>query len=250
MVRIDAVVAGAGIDWLNDGDTTDSSLADQDINFNGGAASPPSSTATDGPFAGSNDWLYINNFGLKQVGSRPNMGLASLEMATADLGRGDPGRGDPGRGDPGRGDPGRGDPGRGDPGRGDPGRGDPGRGDPGAPPGDLDFETANAIFNGPFSLTAQIVGKTIVLNWSAPHLMPDGFFVLNTTAYRVLGSTITPANWADRVLVGQALGTATTIVDPKPQNNRTYTYVVVSDLSNGATQTRSGISNPATITFR
>ena len=33
MVRIDAVVAGAGIDWLNDGDTTDSSLADQDINL-------------------------------------------------------------------------------------------------------------------------------------------------------------------------------------------------------------------------
>ena len=42
-----------------------------------------------------NDWLYVDNFGLKQVGSRPNMGLASLEMATADLGRGDPGRGNP-----------------------------------------------------------------------------------------------------------------------------------------------------------
>jgi hypothetical protein len=62
-----------------------------------------------------------------------------------------------------------------------------------------------------------------------------------------LGGTITPANWAKRVQVGQALGTAVTIVDPKPLTNKLVTYIVVVDFSNG---TRSGISNPASITFK
>ena len=134
------------IDWLNDGDASDTNLAPQDINFNGGPNSiPPGSeddVPTDGPFTGSNDWAYVGLHGLKQVGSRPNGGSVVGGRVHGRSRARRSGRGDPGRGDPGRGDPGRGDPGRGDPGRGDPGRGDPGRGDPGAPGGDLDIETA------------------------------------------------------------------------------------------------------------
>ena len=176
------------------------------------------------------------------------MGLTSLEMSTADLGRGDPGRGDPGRGDPGRGDPGRGDPGRGDPGRGDPGRGDPGRGDPGAPPdqGDVTLEHANAIFNGPYALTAAKVAKTVVLKWLPPHVTLPGLTVESTTAWRVLGTAITPANWAKRENVGTVMGDTLTITDAKPLSNKDVTYVVVVTFSNG---TVSGISNPVTIRY-
>ena len=248
MVRIDGTSATAPIDWLNDG-VVGGPVSDQDINFDG-LLTPVSTTSAppNGPLLGSNDWLYIRAHGLRQVGSRPNMGLFSLDMSTEDLGRGDPGRGDPGRGDPGRGDPGRGDPGRGDPGRGDPGRGDPGRGDPGAPPyqGDLTLENANAIFNGPRALAALKVGKTVELRWASPHLMLPNVHVATTTAYRVLGGGITIANWANRVLVGQASGAGTLIVDTKPLNGKLVTYIVFVDFSDA---TRSGISNPATITY-
>ena len=155
MVRINSTSATGAIDWLADnGNTTDSTPFSQDIDYNGGPNFLPSpgGVPTDGPFAGSNDWAFISQQGLNQIGSRPNMGLLSLDVGGSDLGRGDPGRGDPGRGDPGRGDPGRGDPGRGNPGRGDPGRGDPGRGDPGAPPGDLNIETATGHAQAPSSL--------------------------------------------------------------------------------------------------
>ncbi len=248
MVRLDGTSATAPIDWLNDG-VVGGPVSDQDINFDG-LLTPVSTTsaAPNGPLLGSNDWLYIRQHGLRQVGSRPNMGVFSLDMSAEDLGRGDPGRGDPGRGDPGRGDPGRGDPGRGDPGRGDPGRGDPGRGDPGAPPdqGDLTLENANAIFNGPRSLAALKVGKTVELKWAPAHLMLPNVQVVTTTAYRVVGGGITSANWANRVLVGQASGAATLIVDTKPLNGKLVTYIVFVDFSDA---TRSGISNPATITY-
>ncbi|MEO5896761.1 MAG: hypothetical protein ABIS06_13770 [Vicinamibacterales bacterium] len=258
MVRVDATLATASIDWLNDGGgNTGNSFFDSitgayrfsDVNFDGNHnPTSPAAAAPGGPLNGSNDWLVIRSRGLRQLASRPNMGLASLDMSVADLGRGDPGRGDPGRGDPGRGDPGRGDPGRGDPGRGDPGRGDPGRGDPGAPPdqGDLTLEHANAIFNGPYALTAAKVAKTVVLNWQAPQVMLPGVTIVSTTAYRVQGATITPANWANRVQVGLALGSATSIIDVKPLSNKQVTYVVVVDFSDG---TRSGISNTVTITY-
>jgi hypothetical protein len=244
MVRVEGLTTGA-IDWLNDGDTTDVNLT-QDINFNGG---PNSGRPADSPFNGSDDWTYIKNYGLRQVASRPNMGELSLELSLADLGRGDPGRGDPGRGDPGRGDPGRGDPGRGDPGRGDPGRGDPGRGDPGASPGDLNFD--DLPVHGPQLMTAKQVLKTVQLNWLAPYLIPDGVNVSNTWVYRVEGATLTPTNFGNRVLITQ-FGTTTppptSVVDPKPQNGRTYTYFVFVDYSNG---NRSGIaiSNPVSVKY-
>jgi hypothetical protein len=249
MGRIDGTDPMLPIDWLNDG-ILQSTNPTTDVNFDGYQnPNPTDPPPSNGALNGSNDWLYILQTGLKQMASRPNMGLTSLEMSVTDLGRGDPGRGDPGRGDPGRGDPGRGDPGRGDPGRGDPGRGDPGRGDPGAPPdqGDLTLEHASAIFNGPFALIAAKVGKTVQLTWQAPHLMLPNIHIVSTTAYRVQGGTITPANWANRVQVGQAFGTAVTIVDSKPLTNKLATYIVVVDFSNG---TRSGISNPVSITYK
>ena len=70
--------------------------------------------------------------------------------------------------------------------------------------------------------------------------------VVTTTAYRVLGGGITIANWANRVLVGQASGAGTLIVDTKPLNGKLVTYIVFVDFSDA---TRSGISNPATITY-
>ena len=258
MVRVDAISATSAIDWLNDGnltnanqffDTVSGQTRFSDINFDGNHnPMSPTASAPDGKLNGSNDWFVIKDRGLRQMASRPNMGLTSLEMSVADLGRGDPGRGDPGRGDPGRGDPGRGDPGRGDPGRGDPGRGDPGRGDPGAPPdqGDLPLEHANAIFNGPYALTATKVAKTVVLRWLPPHVTLPGVTITSTTAWRVLGTAITPANWAKRENVGTVMGETLTIVDAKPLSNKDATYVVVVTFSDAKV---SGISNTVTIRY-
>jgi hypothetical protein len=75
-----------------------------------------------------------------------------------------------------------------------------------------------------------------------------GVQIVSTTAFRVEGGTITPANWAKRVQVTQqAFGTQTTIIDAKPLSNKLATYIVVADFSDG---TRSGISNPASITYK
>ena len=82
--------------------------------------------------------------------------------------------------------------------------------------------------------------------------MLPGTSINFTTAYRVEGASITPANWAKRVLVGQALDGATTIVDTKPLSNKTATYVVYVTFKDSATPpkaTVSGISNPATILY-
>jgi hypothetical protein len=208
----------------------------QDINFSGGpiVSTVPSvpSVPTDGPFAGSNDWEYIREHGLNQIGSRPNMGALSLDVGSGDLGRGDPGRGDPGRGDPGRGDPGRGDPGRGDPGRGDPGRGDPGRGDPGAAPqGDLDIATASAQAQAPYEFRAAKELKTVRLTWQPSFVRPEGV-AATSTVYRVTGTTVTPANFANRVLIGQGIQ-GTTTVDTKPLNGKPVVYILHETLSNG-----------------
>jgi hypothetical protein len=253
MVRVDGLAADGVIDWLNDGVVNSVPSPGSDVNFDGGLT-PKTSTSVppDGELKGSDDWSYILAKGLRQLGSRPNMGLTSLDMSNTDLGRGDPGRGDPGRGDPGRGDPGRGDPGRGDPGRGDPGA------DPGAPDyqGDLTLDRAADIFNGPTSLTATKVGKTVELKWRAPQFMVPGVIVEWTTAYRVEGGVITKANWAKRVEVGKVFYTTTPqrILDTKPLNGKLVTYIVVADFLDSRQapvliRTRSGISNPVSIIY-
>ncbi len=240
MVRVDGTDPTAPIDWLADGDVTDTNLT-QDINYNGGPnpLPAPDGVASDGPFTGSNDWLYVLAHGLRQVGSRPNMGLLSVDVFTSDLGRGDPGRGDPGRGDPGRGDPGRGDPGRGDPGRGDPGRGDPGRGDPGAPGGDLDIETATGHAQAPYMFRAAKENKTVRLTWLSSFVRPQGVEVRESTLYRVEGTTITPANFAKRKLIAIVPSPATTVVDDKPINGKPVVYILYEDWTDNPS-TRSG----------
>jgi hypothetical protein len=241
MVRIEGASATGAIDWLNNGNVTDTNLLPQDINFSGGPVVPTDENLpSDGPFTGSNDWEYVKDHGLKQVGNRPNMGLLSIDVLTSDLGRGDPGRGDPGRGDPGRGDPGRGDPGRGDPGRGDPGRGDPGSGEPGAPGGDLDIDTATgAHAQAPHQFRAAKMQKTVRLTWSPSFVRPQGVAVQSSTVFRVEGTAITPVNFAKRKFIGQVFGTTTSLVDDKPLNNKPVVYILYEDWNDNPS-TRSG----------
>jgi hypothetical protein len=239
MVRVDGTVSrlqngtvrGDPVDWQADGDIDIAPLT-QDVNYNGGpnTAPPPNGVAKDSPFTGFDDWSYVKQFGLKDVGTRPNMGELSLDVLTADLGRGDPGRGDPGRGDPGRGDPGRGDPGRGDPGRGDPGRGDPGRGDPGAPSeGDQDLDAATGHAHAPHTFRARKLAKTVELTWLRTFVRPQGVEISTSTVYRVEGATITVANFAQRKLIDVIASPITTIIDDKPLNGKPVVYILYED---------------------
>ena len=54
-----------------------------------------------------------------------------------------------------------------------------------------------------------------------------------STVYRVEGTTITPTNLANRTLIGQATGTAASLVDARPVNNKPVVYIVYEDWSNG-----------------
>jgi hypothetical protein len=65
------------------------------------------------------------------------------------------------------------------------------------------------------------------------------------TVLRVEGSSVTPANFANRVVVGTT--TALTLTDANVKNNTTYTYFVQALL---ADSTRTGISNQRTITVK
>lgn len=240
-IRVEGVNGADPVDWNNDGIIQSTPAFSQDINFNGGATA-----LTDGPIAGANDAVPMKAYGLQQLGSRPNMGVLSLDVALDDLSASDPGRGDPGRGDPGRGDPGRGDPGRGDPGRGDPGRGDPGRGDPGAPPGDLDLTTAAAAGGGPHTLKAnQVSSKIVTLTWKAPLAIGEGRSVQQYLVYRVDGAVVAPANFAKKTFVGQTSGI--TLDDGKVTKGKTYTWWVIAQMDNGD---RTGISNFVTKTIQ
>ncbi len=55
---------------------------------------------------------------------------------------------------------------------------------------------------------------------------------MTSTVYRVQGTTITPANFATKVLIAQGI-VGTTVVDPKPVNNKPVIYIVFETLSNG-----------------
>jgi len=222
MVRVDGTSVAPPIDWDADG-VVDANAIAQDVNFNGGLGTLD---------AGTNDFASMD---FRQVGSRRNVGGLSLDM-----GRGDLGRGDLGRGDLGRGDLGRGDLGRGDLGRGDLGRGDLGIAEADAPRGDLDFDVAANYANAPTTLRAAVVSKAIRLDWAPPHVNTVNVYFV----YRVVGSTVTPANFAARVLVGQPAAPATTFTDTTTKNNVTYTYFVQAQFVDGS---RSGISNFVTI---
>ena len=230
MVRIDARLAAAAVDWNADG-TADTSAFPQDVNFNGRTSRPDLSPEL---LAGSNDWasIVLNQVGARRSAGglffdslgRPSVGPLSLDAGRGDLGRGDLGRGDLGRGDLGRGDLGRGDLGRGDLGRGDLGtilgRGDLGRGDlgggdlfvgdPGSPFGELDFDTAVDLGKTPPNeFRACVLGENcptgatplhrIRLDWTSPTVGA----VAQYEALRVLGPALTPEAVASAVVVGR-----------------------------------------------
>ena len=100
MVRIDARLAAAAVDWNADG-TADTSAFPQDVNFNGRTSRPDLSPEL---LAGSNDWasIVLNQVGARRSAGglffdslgRPSVGPLSLDAGRGDLGRGDLGRGD------------------------------------------------------------------------------------------------------------------------------------------------------------
>ena len=244
MVRVNGITTTGAIDWLNDGDTTDI-LQNIDVNYNGGPnlATKP----TDGPFAGFNDWIPIKQFGLQQLGSRPNMWKFSLDVTFADLDPADPGRLEPGRLEPGAGDPGRLEPGRLEPGRLEPGRLEPGRLEPGAPPGDIDLTTAASANGGPHSLTTSVnvTLKAVVLSWQPPLAIPEGSRVTGYLIFKVLGTSVTLANFdkTAKSPIARTSGTTLTYNDLKVSPGKTYTYFVQAEIDNNR---RTGLSNFAT----
>ncbi len=218
----------------------------------------------------------------------PTTGAAPVPPAPAiggglslDSGFGDLGFGDLGFGDLGFGDLGFGDLGFGDLGFGDLGFGDLGFGDLGVPadealgPGDLNLETAAASgAAAPSVLTAVSPGHDcdgVRLSWAAPSVGTVVFYQV----YRVLGASVTPENFARRVLVAKVPGTVTSVIDRHRHGDDddrhhdrdrdhdeggTFTYFVVATLPPppGCTPTpaynckdnqQSGPSNFATVNF-
>ena len=242
-VRIDGISIGA-IDWLNDDDITDLQLS-QDINFNGDI----DTEEDDAPFAGSNDWIPMKEYGLQQVGSRPNMRALSANISLEDLAPTDLGRLEPGRLEPGRLEPGRLEPGRLEPGAAEPGRLEPGRLEPGAPAGDIDLEVAAAANRGPHSLTATLTPKVVTLSWNPPLAVSEARTVRFYIVSRVDGGIPNKTAFNKRNVVGQTTGGVTTppdttLPDNKVTAGKTYTYWVQAELDNGD---RTGISNFLTV---
>ena len=65
--------------------------------------------------------------------------------------------------------------------------------------GDLNLETAGALGNAPTGLAATALKKGgILLQWSAPHVGT----VVSYDVYRVIGTSITPQNFATRLAIG------------------------------------------------
>ena len=255
------------VDWNGNGQIA--GVVAEDVNFDG----VPGES-----FTGANDFSTMD---LRQVGARraigsqavsysvidPTTGVApmlpapavggglSLDTLVADLGPGDLGYGDLGYGDLGYGDLGYGDL----------GYGDLGYGDLGAPrdeplgPGDLNLDTAGSLGNAPNTLTAIALkgNNGIQLNWLPPNVgVPIAYQV-----YRVEGASVTPTNFAARVLVANVSGAFTSITDTSStlKHNRTYTYFVVATLPpppgcvptpayNCVDNQQSSVSNFATVT--
>jgi hypothetical protein len=280
-VRIDAAAQALNtatpyaIDWNGDGTIATAALAPLDINFDG-------TVQTLNP--GSNDFATMD---LRQVGGRRSIGSQKLSQSVVDpttgavpptpIGGGlsldaqpgDLGYGDLGYGDLGYGDLGYGDLGYGDLGYGDLGYGDLGYGDLGVPadeplgPGDLNLDTAGSLGNAPSGLTATLLKKdgdgdgddddeddcekrVIQLDWLAPHVSTS----VGYQVYRVAGASVTPANFAKRVLVANLkTGQFTSAIDTGIKKHGTYTYFVVATVNGPTGTVQSGASNFATITL-
>ena len=132
-VRVDGTGLTGPIDWNGDLNLTNDLHGVQDVTFNGTVNN--GTTDTTKLLRGSEDWLSIATFGLRQLGSRRSVNGLSL-----DAGRDGPGRDGPGRDGPGASDPGS---------MGDYGRDGPGRDGPG---NEMDFDIATAFVHPPHSL--------------------------------------------------------------------------------------------------
>jgi len=215
----------ASIDWNGNLNLTDDAgpTKSQDVSFNGttnGAANL---------LRGSDDWSFIANFGLRQLGSRRAANGSSLDVTADDVGREDPGREDPGREDPGREDPGREDPGREDPGK------------------ELDFDEATSVGHPPHSLKAVPGDKIVTLTWRPPTL-PHTDGPTSYVMYRVQGSTFDAVNFQKREIVTGPITTlpdgSLQLIDSKVKPATIFTYGVIA--IEGPSQ--SGLSNFATVT--
>ena len=93
----------------------------------------------------------------------------------------------------------------------------------------------------------------ILLQWAAPHVGT----VVSYDVYRVIGTSITPQNFATRLAIGPVLGSTFVTDNFDLKRNVTYTYVVVANLvptadcpaATGSSVCRSGGSNHATVTY-
>ena len=276
-VRVDAAPRSNGaIDWSADGQIV--GTASQDANFDGLTPTDPAGPQT---FLGADDFATLD---LRQTGARRPIGSASVSYDVVDpltgvppapplfavggafsldTGYGDFGYGDLGYGDLGYGDLGYGDLGYGDLGYGDLGYGDLGYGDLGVPSenddaqglGDLNLETAGSLGNAPTGLAATALKKGgILLQWSAPHVGT----AVSYDVYRVIGTSITPQNFATRLAIGPIDASTAFVTDNNDlKRNVTYTYIVVANLvptadcqaAPGSSVCRSGASNYATVTY-
>jgi hypothetical protein len=230
-VRVDGTTLSNPLDWNNDFIVPNTISGSIDVNFSG---------TTEQPLLGFNDW---QNFDLRQVGARSNLGGYSGGGTPGDLiGGGTPGD-LIGGGTPGD-LMGGGTPGDliGGGATGDLiGGGTPGDLIGGGTPGDLigggtdqDYDVANSTVDAPRNLSASLnkPTRTVILNWSAP-----GFGQIRTyLVYRLLGSfdpTTNPLTNAQQIAKLQGTPPATTYADSTMKNNTTYTYFVVASLSDG-----------------
>jgi hypothetical protein len=264
--------AGGAIDWNANGIIA--GTQSQDANFDGIVGET---------FTGANDYATLD---LRQVGARRSIGSRELSYSVVDpasgvaptppappLGGGlsldtlvnDLGYGDLGYGDLGYGDLGYGDLGYGDLGYGDLGYGDLGYGDLGAPidgPASQGEPTPTVAVSAgggkPSALTATAGSKGVQLTWAAP---PVGM-VISYQLYRVIGSSVTPANLPSKVLIATLPGTSTQFFDALGRGGThedsdddcrgggAYTYFLIASFTNpsqpGSTL-RSGPSNQTTV---
>jgi hypothetical protein len=236
MARVGGTAVSGPIDWDANGLILPApGVIAQDVNFSG---------ALDQTLRGFNDWDHID---LRHTGSRRNVGGWSLDSGFWDAGFWDAGFSDAGFWDAGFWDAGFWDAGFWDAGFWDAGFWDAGV-EADATIGELDLETAEALGNAPNALAATILdNKSVRLTWQPPHVGSDSVHFYEV--YRVVGNTLTPANFQTRVLVGGApvFAPTTTLVDSTVKKNTTYTYFVLAQFQDGR---RSGISNLATLLFK
>jgi hypothetical protein len=219
-VRVDGTsLTTPPIDWNGDLNLNNDVGVAQDVTFNGTVNN--GTTDTTKLLRGSEDWLSIAAFGLRQLGSRRSVNGLSL-----DAGRDGPGRDGPGRDGPGSADVGS---------MGDYGRDGPGRDGPG---NEMDFDTATAFVHPPHSLKVERVSaKSATVSWKRGHV---GTGAVTFLVYRVDGGVpISPAAFSKRVLIDETANLST--LDTKITAGKTYAYFALTKVT--ATGAISNMSN-------